>query len=47
MHMAFPVAPCGMDRHGGSPHPRETWGGSSGVGTGCRDVALWSVPWHG
>ena len=28
----------------GSPHPRETWGGASGVGTCCRDVALWSVP---
>ena len=39
--------PCGLDRHGGPPLPRETWGGASGVRTCGRDVALRGFPWHG
>ena len=39
--------PCGLDRHGGSPRPRETWGGASGMGIGGRDFAPVEYPWHG
>ena len=54
--MAFPagshatpveVLHLGLDRHGGSPRPRETWGGASGMGIGGRDFAPVEYPWHG